>query len=58
MSDGFISLKPLNYLFLAKTLLFYSFKIKRNMLSRVTVTKTRVWKGNWIYWILTGRNYK
>jgi hypothetical protein len=26
--------------------------------SRVTVTKTRVWISNWIYWILTGRNYK
>jgi hypothetical protein len=27
------------------------------ILSRVTVTKTRVWIGNWIYWILTVRNY-
>jgi hypothetical protein len=29
-----------------------------NILSRVTVTKTRVWIGNSIYWILTGRNDK
>jgi hypothetical protein len=26
-------------------------------LSRVWVTKMRVWIGNWIYWILTGGNY-
>jgi hypothetical protein len=27
-----------------------------NDIERVTVTKTRVWIGNWIYWILTGLN--
>jgi hypothetical protein len=29
-----------------------------SILSRITVTKTRVWIGNCIYWILIGRNYK
>jgi hypothetical protein len=28
------------------------------ILSRVTVTKDGVRIGSWIYWILTGRNYK
>jgi hypothetical protein len=29
-----------------------------SVVSRVTKTKTRVRIGNWIYWIITGRNYK
>jgi hypothetical protein len=28
-----------------------------NIVTCHTVTKMRVWIGNWIYWILTGRNY-
>lgn len=28
------------------------------ILSRVTVNKKLVWFGNWIYWVITGRNYK
>jgi hypothetical protein len=33
-------------------------KKENKILSRVTMTETRFWIGNWIYWILTGRNYK
>jgi hypothetical protein len=28
------------------------------LLSRVTVTKTRVWISTWFYWIFIDRNYK
>jgi hypothetical protein len=31
---------------------------QQRVLSHVTVTKTQVWIGNWIYWPLTGHNYK
>jgi hypothetical protein len=37
--------------------LAYAQQEKQFTLSRATVTQTRVWIGNWIYWILTGRNY-
>jgi hypothetical protein len=36
----------------------YSSLRKEKILSRVWVTKEGVEIGNWIYWILTGRNYK
>jgi hypothetical protein len=51
-------MKMSNTMCLGSCYIFSSNITETLILSRVSLTESQVWIGNWIYWIVTSCNYK